>query len=543
MVPASAPALAPAPAPTPAKHGGLRATLFINGVQALETTAIAAVGNNLITYLVNDMHYSLSKSANIVTNFVATTFLLSILGGFLSDSYLGSFLTILIFGLIELIGYIVIAVEAHVPSLKPEACDVRGSVVCEEAKGVEAVLLYVGLYTIAVGSGCLKPNIIAYGGDQLSCEGEANGRRAKYFNMAYLSFCVGEVIALTLLIWIQTRFGMDVGFGVSAGLMLFALLILTSATPFYLNRPPQGSIFTHILQILVAVHKKKLEHASNQKMLSELSENTSRRGPERQSLSYPDQFRYLEQGAMVEEESREVEQLKLVIRVMPIFGCTIVTNCILAQLQTFSVEQASSMESRVAGFQVPAASVQAIPYVIMVGVVPLYVTVFVPLLRRMTGKESGISQLQRIGIGLFVSTLSMVTAAVVESKRKAVAPQKLSILWIAPQFIIFGFSEMFTAVGLLEFFYSQSVAGMQSFLTALTYCSYSFGFFLSSALVSIVNLVTKTRNQQGWLSHNNLNEDHLDLFYWLLSTVSFLNFFNYIFWSRWFKYHPSQSQG
>jgi hypothetical protein len=42
---------------------------------------------------------------------------------------------------------------------------------------------------------------------------------------------------------------------------------------------------------------------------------------------------------------------------------------------------------------------------------------------------------------------------------------------------ILSFSEMFTAVGLIEFFYKQSLKGMQAFLTAMTYCSYSFGFF------------------------------------------------------------------
>lgn len=72
------------------------------GIQAFEIMAIAAVGNNLITYVFNDMHYPLSKSANIVTNFVGTIFILSLLGGFLSDSYLGSFFTMLIFGFIEL---------------------------------------------------------------------------------------------------------------------------------------------------------------------------------------------------------------------------------------------------------------------------------------------------------------------------------------------------------------------------------------------------------------------------------------------------------
>lgn len=64
--------------------------------------AIAAVGNNLITYVFNEMHFALSKSANLVTNFIGTVFLLSLLGGFLSDSYLGSLRTMLVFGFIEI---------------------------------------------------------------------------------------------------------------------------------------------------------------------------------------------------------------------------------------------------------------------------------------------------------------------------------------------------------------------------------------------------------------------------------------------------------
>lgn len=75
---------------------------LLSGLQAFEIMAIAAVGNNLITYLINEMHLSLSKSANIVTNFVGTVFLLALLGGYLSDSYLGSFWTMLIFGFVEL---------------------------------------------------------------------------------------------------------------------------------------------------------------------------------------------------------------------------------------------------------------------------------------------------------------------------------------------------------------------------------------------------------------------------------------------------------
>jgi hypothetical protein len=38
----------------------------------------------------------------VVTNFVGTIFLLSLIGGFLSDSYLGCFWTMLTFGFVEL---------------------------------------------------------------------------------------------------------------------------------------------------------------------------------------------------------------------------------------------------------------------------------------------------------------------------------------------------------------------------------------------------------------------------------------------------------
>ncbi|KAJ4823333.1 hypothetical protein Tsubulata_001505 [Turnera subulata] len=67
----------------------------------------------------------------------------------------------------------------------------------------------------------------------------------------------------------------------------------------------------------------------------------------------------------------------------------------------------------------------------------------------------------------------------------------LSIFWITPQFLIFGLSEMLTAVGLIEFFYKQSLRGMQAFLTAITYTyySYSVGFYLSSLLVSFGKMV------------------------------------------------------
>ncbi|KAM3686633.1 hypothetical protein ACB098_10G015600 [Castanea mollissima] len=51
-------------------------------------------------------------------------------------------------------------------------------------------------------------------------------------------------------------------------------------------------------------------------------------------------------------------------------------------------------------------------------------------------------------------------------------------------------------------------------------------FYLSSLLVSLVNKITSSSSSGGCLSDNDFNKDRLDLFYWLLSALSLINFFN-----------------
>lgn len=70
-------------------------------VEILENLAYLANASNLVLYLSHHMHLSPSKSANSVTNFMGTAFLLALLGGFLSDAFFTTYHIYLLSAVIE----------------------------------------------------------------------------------------------------------------------------------------------------------------------------------------------------------------------------------------------------------------------------------------------------------------------------------------------------------------------------------------------------------------------------------------------------------
>lgn len=70
-------------------------------VEILENLAYLANASNLVLYLSENMHLSPSKSANNVTIFMGTAFLLALPGGFLSDAFLTTYHIYLISAVVE----------------------------------------------------------------------------------------------------------------------------------------------------------------------------------------------------------------------------------------------------------------------------------------------------------------------------------------------------------------------------------------------------------------------------------------------------------
>lgn len=245
----------------------------------------------------------------------------------------------------------------------------------------------------------------------------------------------------------------------------------------------------------------------------------------------------------------QVEETKAIVKLMPIWAGTIIMNVVLAQLQTFTIEQGATMNRKVGNnFKFPPASIPFFPLIIMAILVPLYDRVFVPYARRFTGLDRGITFLQRIGIGLVLSVVSMIIAALVEVKRKDKAkahgllddPEAtipMSIFWLVPQYFTFGIADMFTYIGVLEFFYDQAPDSMRSTSTGLSFSTISLGYFISTAVVNIVNKATASKEHPGWLSDSvPFNRKKLNLFYWLMAVLSFVNVVYFLIVAHFYQY-------
>ncbi|KAJ9180400.1 hypothetical protein P3X46_008649 [Hevea brasiliensis] len=527
--------------------GGFRACLFVFVMVALENMGFIANMISLVLYFREVMYFNVAGASNTLTNLMGTTFLLTVVGGFISDTYLSRLTTILIFGVIEILALVMMTIQAHAKSLHPTYC---GRSSCVE--GNTAVMLYASLSLLALGSGGVRGVLPSLGADQFDQNDSEEAKAlATYFNWITLSTVLGATVGVTGIVWVSSKDAWYKGFMISTVAAFVGFAVLLFGKPFYHQRKPGESPFIRIAQVIVLVIKnRRLPLPAKPDELYGIrdKETISPEG----KLAHTDQFRFLDKAAIVPKDLNiaprtvctvtQVEEVKILTRMLPILFSTIIMNTCLAQLQTFSVQQGFMMNKHLGKFEVPAPSVPVIPLLFMVILIPAYEFLFVPFARKITGHPSGITQLQRVGVGLVLSALSMAVAGVVEVKRRDQAQKDqahpISLFWLSFQYGIFGIADMFTLVGLMEFFYKEAPSGMKSLSTSFTWLSLSFGYFLSTVFVNIVNSVTErvAPSKQGWLNGDNIDENNLNLFYWFLAVLSCINFANYLYWASWYKY-------
>ncbi|KAF5823902.1 putative proton-dependent oligopeptide transporter family [Helianthus annuus] len=110
-------------------------------------------------------------------------------------------------------------------------------------------------------------------------------------------------------------------------------------------------------------------------------------------------------------------------------------------------------------------------------------------------------------------------------------PVDISAMWLVPQFVLLGLTEAFNGIGQLEFYYSKLPNCRASLVMVMFTVSMAVASLVASILSNILNSITGQGGDVSWLS-SDTNAGHVDYYYWLLSSLNFLNFLYYLICCR-----------
>ncbi|WVZ81274.1 hypothetical protein U9M48_028667 [Paspalum notatum var. saurae] len=539
-----------------ATTGGKRTTTILLVSYALMNIAFYGVAVDLVVFLRRVLHQENAKAANSISKWTGTVYIFSLFGAFLSDSYMGRYVTCIVFQIIYLMGMILLSLSSLYLLVEPSRCgDSKGLRPCHPPSQLGIVMFYVATYTMAFGIGGYQPSIATFGADQFD-DSDSTERCSKlaFFSYFYLALNIGSLFSSSFLAFYEDRGMWVMGFWVSTAAVALGLLLFLFGTPYYRHFKPTGNPLTRMAQVFVAAfYKRRLQPPHGEDLHEVEGDDLGIQGTRK--LLHRDQLRWLDKAAIVTEEDyhagnaknpwrlctvTQVEEVKCVLGMMPIWICTIIYSVEFTQMASTFVEQGTAMDTNLFGkFQVPAASMSVLDVTSVILSVLAYRFIVVPMASRFTKNPAGVTDLQRMGIGLVIALLAMLSAAIVEiyRLRRVVVkdqPSPMSVLWQAPQYVLIGASEVFMYIGQLDFFSGQTPDGLKCFGSSLCMASISLGNYASMLMVNAVTSITNRRNKNGWIT-TNLNCGHLERFFMLLVALSTVDFFLFLALSTVYK--------
>nr|XP_043619594.1 protein NRT1/ PTR FAMILY 8.2-like [Erigeron canadensis] len=536
------------------KTGSWKACFFIIATASFERLAFFGMSANLLLYFKYELNEHSATASRNLSNWTGACYIAPLFGAFVADGYVGKYWTIASTSIVYAIGITLLTLSASAP----EWMSTLFTTDAYNVTDAQTIICFTALYLVAVASGGLKACIAAYGADQFDDNDKAEKKfKSSYFNWYYQMMNIGNLLAHSLVVWVQDNVGWDWGFGIPALAMATGVVLFFSGTWFYRNHKPRGSPMTSFFQVVVASLKKKNTIVpTDALLLYEISGANSTITGSRK-LDHTTNFRFFDKAAVETPSDRakgsinpwslctvtQVEELKTMLRLLPIWITGIIFSTARSQMDNLVVLQGSFMDTQVgkSSFNIPPASLSTFGILSVIFWVPVYDQIIVPLTRKLTNHPNGLTQLQRIGTGYFISIFSMLSAGILEVIRLnivkrhnyyEISPIPISIFWQVPQFLLMGCAEVFTLVGQMEFFYEQVPDSMRSLGSALRLMIIAMGNYTSSLLVSIVIKVTTKDGKPGWIP-DNLNYGKLQNFFWLLAVLSLINLGVFVVVAKW----------
>ncbi|PWA64772.1 major facilitator superfamily protein [Artemisia annua] len=499
--------------------GGWGPAFLLLANQSLATFAFFGVGVNLVLFLTRVMDQGNADAANTVSKWTGTVYLCSLLGAFLSDSYWGRYFTCAVFQGILALGLMLLSLTSYEFLVKPAGCG-DGVKYCTPPSKKGTMLFYLSIYMVALGYGGHQPTLATLGADQFDESDpkyKGKGSKGAFFAYFYAALNIGSLFSNTILVYYEDIGHWTTGFWVSMGATVVALLSFLCGSFHYRYVKPSGNPLPRVAQVFVAACRKYKVRDYDEKQLYEVEGAESAIKGSRKIL-HSEEFKCLDKAAIVTERDlsgpqnhwrlctvTQVEEAKCVIRMLPIWLCTIIYSVIFTQMASLFVEQGAAMNAYIGNFHLPAASMSVFDIVSVLMCTLIYRRVLVPLAGRLSGNPKGLTELQRMGVGLIIGLFAMVAAGVTEVERLK--------SW---SFLI---ARHPIGSRVLEAHYAW-----RRFL----------GNYVSSLLVHMVMSITAKGDEAGWILEN-LNDCHMEQFYFLIAILPVFDFVLYVYCAKRYK--------
>ncbi|CAN8299907.1 unnamed protein product [Cochlearia groenlandica] len=517
-------------------------------IAGIERYAFKGVASNLVTYLTDVAKMSNSRAATNVNAWSGFTFMLPLLSAPFADSYWDRFFTILASSSLYFVGLVGLTFTAFAGSRST-------------TKTISLYFLYTSLCLVALGLGVLNPSLQAFGADQLDHDldhdhnpssqnkEDKSNRKAKFFQWWYFGVCTGSLLGVTVIAYIQDTFGWVLGFAIPTASMLLLIFLFLCGCGVYVYAGPNQDLkakpFQRIFEFIKgSVCRRKKITLVNNNDLNAMELELQEKPLCNCSNNATTTNKNLDEDKSCKAGFSGFETAKLLVRLLPIWTMLLMFAVIFQQPATFFTKQGMTMKRNIGpNFKIPPATLQSTITLSIILLMPLYDKVLIPIAKKMLKNEKGISVMERMGIGMFLSIIAIVIAALVERKRLNVSQmiktrpslEPLSIFWLLPQYILLGISDIFTVVGMQEFFYSEVPVKMRTMGFALYTSVFGVGSFVSAALISIIESYTRSRGgRHNWFA-DDMSEARLDNYYWLLAITSAISFLMYIVICKHFK--------
>ncbi|XP_054800659.1 protein NRT1/ PTR FAMILY 5.8-like isoform X2 [Prosopis cineraria] len=480
------------------------------------------------------MNLSNSSAAKMVNSWCGLTSIMPLLVAPIADAYYHKYSTITASSFLYLLGLAALTSTAVVRS-RPEG-----------KKKIPFSFLSSSLCLVSLGQGGYNPSLQAFGADQLdddeelpcSEEDSKPNKKTVFFQCWYFGVCGGSLLGVTVMSYIQDTSGWVLGFAIPAMSMAVSMLVFSCGSHIYVYKDSESKTKKPLNRIVQSIKSYALKCFRSKITLPKEESGIKEMELQEKPLCCENMESLKELNDNSKSSTVMLANTTVVLRLIPIWTMLLMFAVIFQLPPTFFTKQGMTMKRNIGeNFKIPPATLQSAITLSIILLMPLYDRVFIPIAQLISRQDKGISVTQRMGIGMALSVVAMVIAAMVEVKRLEIGREMreagsksetvdLSIFWLIPQYVLLGISDIFTVVGMQEFFYSEVPENMRTLGIALYTSVFGVGSFVSALLISVVEILTSSKGKPSWFS-DDMNEARLDNYYWLLATLSAVSLFLY----------------